>query len=161
MAEQKFQLMFNAKNGALIGAVPSGVSTFGLDPDEIKIKTVKYDPDVYAYIGNYADGELKKISEVDQAPDAVVIDEEMLNNELKQDILHAYPIHKQLNIIIDMLNQSSVPNTPEFREMKDFVDDLRAKNKSRKEAFKSNTKSYKFVSKQDIHKSRRRRLGLD
>ena len=60
-----------------------------------------------------------------------------------------------------MLNQSSVPNTQEFQEMKDFIDDLRERNKARKETFKSNPKSYKFISKEDIHKSRLRRLGLD
>ena len=132
MAEQKFQLMFNAKNGTLIGAVPSGVSTFGLDPNEIKIKKLKYDPDVYAYIGSYDSGSLQKIRDLDTAPDAVAIDEEILNKQVQDDVQHAYPIYKQLNIIIDMLNQSSVPNTQEFQEMKDFIDDLRERNKARK-----------------------------
>jgi len=161
MAKQLIRLMFNVSNGAVIGAIPDGVSTGGLNPNEINIKTLEYDPDTEVYVGTFEKGSIKKIKDIDPAPDAAIIDEEMLNNETKEDLQHVYPLHRQLNIIIDMLNQSSIPNTKEFTEMKAFIDDLRAKNKARKDAYKANPDSYKFISRHEIQQSRRRRLGLD
>lgn len=161
MAKQKIRLMFNVSNGAVIGAVPSGMSTGGLNPNEVKIKSLEYDPEVEVYYGDYDTGSIKKISEVDQAPDAVVVDEQMLNVDVKNEIEHQYPLHRQLNIIMEMLDSSSIPNTPEFTEMREFIKDQIDRNTARKEAFKSNPGSYKFFSRQEMQKSRRRRLGLD
>jgi len=63
--------------------------------------------------------------------------------------------------LIDMLDKSDIANTAEFEEMKNFIDDLRAKNKARKDAYKANPNSYKFISREEIQQGRRRRLGLD
>ena len=153
--------MFNANNGAVIGAVPSGMSTGGLNPNEVKIKSLEYDPEVEVYFGDYETGSIQKIDDLDKAPDAAIIDEEMLNIDVKNDIQHVYPLHRQLNIIMDMLDQSSIPNTPEFTEMREYIKDQIDRNTARKEAFKSNPGSYKFISRQEIQKDRRRRLGLD
>lgn len=153
--------MFNASNGSMIGAVPSGMDTFGLDPNEVKIKLVEYDADTHVYYGDYATGSVKSINELDDAPDAAIIDEEYLNKEIKDDIQHVYPLYRQLNIMMDMLDKSDIPNTEEFTQMMSFIKDQLDKNSARKQAFKSNPSTYKFVSKQDIQKSRRRRLGLD
>lgn len=161
MAKQKIRLMFNANNGAVIGAVPSGMSTGGLNPNEVKIKSLEYDPEVEVYFGDYETGSIQKIDDLDKAPDAAIIDEEMLNIDVKNDIQHVYPLHRQLNIIMDMLDQSSIPNTPEFTEMREYIKDHIDRNTARKEAFKSNPGSYKFISRQEIQKDRRRRLGLD
>lgn len=161
MAKQKIRLMFNANNGAVIGAVPSGMSTGGLNPNEVKIKSLEYDPEVEVYFGDYETGSIQKIDDLDKAPDAAIIDEEMLNIDVKNDIQHVYPLHRQLNIIMDMLDQSSIPNTPEFTEMREYIKDQIDRNTARKEAFKSNPGSYKFISRQEIQKDRRRRLGLD
>lgn len=161
MAKQKHRLMFNASNGNLVGAIPSGMDTFGLDPNQVKVKVVEYDPETQVYFGDYDSGSVKNINDLDTAPDAAVIDEEMLNLDVKNDIQHVYPLHRQLNIMMDMLDKSSVPNTEEFTEMLNFIKDQIARNTARKEAFKSNPGSYKFVSRQEIQKSRRKRLGLD
>ena len=161
MAKVKHRLMFNASNGNLVGAIPSGMDTFGLDPNEVKVKIVEYDPETHVYYGDYETGSIQSISNLDTAPDAVVIDEEMLNLDVKNDIEHVYPLHKQLNIMLDMLDKSSIPNTEEFSQMRDYIKDQVDRNTARKEAFKSNTKSYKFVSREDMQKSRRKRLGLD
>jgi len=161
MAKQKIRLMFNASNGAVIGAIPSGMSTGGLNPNEVKIKSLEYDPDTQVYIGDFENGSIKNIADVDTAPDAAIIDEELLNTETKEDLQHVYPMHRQLNILIDMLDKSDIANTAEFEEMKNFIDDLRAKNKARKDAYKANPNSYKFISREEIQQGRRRRLGLD
>jgi hypothetical protein len=161
MAKQKIRLMFNASNGAVIGAIPSGMSTGGLNPNEVKIKSLDYDPEIEVYYGDYETGSIQKIADLDKAPDAAIIDEDMLNIDVKNDIQHVYPIHRQLNILIDMLDNSEIANTEEFNEMKNYIEDIRERNKARKEAFKSNPNSYKFITRQQIQKDRRRRLGLD
>ena len=161
MAKQKHRLMFNASNGTMIGAVPSGMHTGGLNPNEVKIKTVEYDTDIEVYIGDFETGTVYKIKDIDQHPDAVVIDEELLNIDVKNDIQHVYPLHRQLNIMMDMLDKSDIPNTEEFTEMCNFIKDQIERNSARKEAFKSNPNSYRFVSRQEMQKNRKRRLGLD
>jgi hypothetical protein len=157
MATEKFKLMFNAKNGTLLGHLPKGMNTFGLDPDEVKIKTVSYDPDKEIYIGTYADGSVKKITEVDSGK--AFIDEEMLNAGVSDKIQNAYPVHRQLNIIIDMLEKSDIPNTPEFQEMMSYIKDLRERNKARKTEYKNNTDAYFFADKATSEIDRKKRMG--
>lgn len=78
MAKQRIRLMFNANNGAVIGAVPSGMSTGGLNPNEVKIKSLEYDPELEVYYGDYETGSIQKISDLDKAPDAAVIEEDKI-----------------------------------------------------------------------------------
>ena len=156
MAKEKFKLMFNAKNGALIGHLPKGMSSFGLDPDEVKVKTVTYDPDTELYIGTFTDGEVKKITDVNEGK--TFIDEEVINAGTADEILVKYPIHKQLNIILDMLDASDIPNTPEFTEMMNHIKDLRERNKARKEQYRSSD-AYFFADKKIIELGRKKLMG--
>jgi len=148
--------MFNAKNGALLGHLPKGMDTFGLDPDEVKIKTVEYDPDTEMYIGTLTEGGVKKIADLDDGK--AFIDEEVLNAGIADEIHQKYPMHKQLNIIIDMLDKCDYPNTPEFAEMVAYIKDLREMNKARKEQFKSSD-AYFFADKKISELDRKKRMG--
>lgn len=148
--------MFNAKNGALLGHLPKGMDTFGLDPDEVKIKTVEYDPDKEIYIGTLTEGGVKKIADLDDGK--AFIDEEVLNAGIADEIHQKYPMHKQLNIIIDMLDKCDYPNTPEFAEMVAYIKDLREMNKARKEQFKSSD-AYFFADKKISELDRKKRMG--
>lgn len=156
MAKEKFKLMFNAKNGTLLGHLPKGMSTFGLDPDEVKIKTVQYDPNEEVFLGTYTDGKVMKISDADDGK--AFIDEEVLNAGIQDDIAEKYPMHRQLNIIIDMLDKCDYPNTPEFTEMVEYIKDLREMNKARKEQYK-NSDAYFFADKELSALDRKKRMG--
>ena len=156
MAKEKFRLMFNAKNGTLLGHLPKGMDTFGLDPAEVSIRTVKYDPDHEVFIGTYAEGKVVKISDADDGK--AFIDEEVLNAGVQDDIAEKYPMHKQLNIIIDMLDKCDYPNTPEFTEMVEYIKDLREMNKSRKDQYKSSD-AYFFADKELSKLDRKKRMG--
>ena len=79
-------------------------------------------------------------------------------NSLQIDKKTVYVVY---NSNIDKEYEFDCQNTEEFTEMKAFIDDLRAKNKARKDAYKANPDSYKFISRHEIQQSRRRRLGLD
>jgi len=156
MAKEKFKLMFNAKNGILLGHLPKGMDTFGLNPDEVKIKTVEYDPDTEIFLGTFTEGSVQKISDLDDGK--AFIDEEVLNAGVADNIQQKYPMHKQLNIILDMLNASDIPNTPEFTEMMDYIKDLRERNKTRKEQYKSSD-AYFFADKKISELDRKKRMG--
>ena len=156
MAKEKFKMMFNAKNGTLVGHLPKGMSSFGLDPDEVKIKTVTYDPDTEVYIGTFTDGEVKKIADVNDGK--TFIDEEVINAGTADNIEKKYPMHKQLNIIIDMLDKCDYPNTPEFAEMVSYIKDLRERNKASKKVYKESD-AYTFADKKIIELGRKKLMG--
>lgn len=157
MAEQTITLMFNKNNGELVGGFPTNEAPT-ITLSDVKFKTLTYDPDVYAWVGTYDKGNLEKI-EFDESKQ--VIDEEELDFNVKENIEASYPLYKQMNIIIEMLNQSSIPNTPAFQEMYDFIDDEREKNKARKEVYKADGTPYEFVDKDSIIDNVKKRLGLD
>jgi len=160
MAKQKLRLMFNASNGALLGHLPPGQTSGGLDPDQVKIKTVEMDIENEIYLGTYEAGEVKRIDELEKdAPR--YIDEELLNDEIRVRIEEKYPLHKQLNIMIDMLNKSDIPNTPEFTEMMGYLEDLRAMNKERKDVYKSDPTTYALQTKEQAKLSVKQRMAVE
>jgi len=156
MAKEKFKMMFNAKNGALLGHLPKGMSTFGLNPDEVKVKNVEYDPDTEIYIGTLTEGGVKKIADLDSGK--AFIDEEVLNANTADSIHQKYTMHKQLNIIIDMLDKCEYPNTPEFAEMVSYIKDLRERNKASKKVYEESD-AYVYADKKIIELDRKKRMG--
>ena len=84
--------------------------------------------------------------------------EEVLNAGVQDDIAEKYPMHKQLNIIIDMLDKCDYPNTPEFTEMVEYIKDLREMNKARKDQYKSSD-AYFFADKELAKLDRKKRMG--
>jgi len=157
MAEQSITLMFNSKNGEVIGGFPTNEAP-PITLKDVKFKTLSYDPDVYAWVGTYDNGKLEKI-EYDTTKQ--VIDEEELDQNVKENIEGLYPAYKQMNIIIEMLNQSSIPNTEDFQKMYDFIKDEREKNDARKEVYKAEGTPYEFVDKESIQENVRKRLDIE
>lgn len=152
--------MFNASNGALIGHLPPGATTGGFDPDQVKIKTVEMDIEEEIYLGTYESGEIKRVDELaSEAPR--YIDEELLNDEVRVRIEEEYPMHRQLNIMIDMINKSDIPNTPEFTAMMKYIEDIREMNRARKEVYKSDPKTYALQTKEQAKLHVKQRMGLE
>ena len=156
MAKEKFKMMFNAKNGTLLGHLPKGMSTFGLDPEEVKVKNVQYDPETEMFIGTFTEGGVRKIADLDDGTS--FIDEEVLNANTQASIQQKYPMHKQLNIIIDMLDKCDYPNTPEFKEMVDYLKDLRERNKASKKVYEESD-AYFYADKKISELDRKKRMG--
>jgi len=154
MAEKSMTLMFNKSNGILIG----GFETTEAPNDflqNVRYKTLVYDPDTHAYVGDYASGIVMPIPEDDNT----TIEEDVLDYNVAENILAEYPIYKQLNIIIDVLHRNSdVEKTKEFLQMMSFIEDQREQNKARKEVYKDPNTPYNYVSKEDIASDVLRRL---
>jgi len=57
-----------------------------------------------------------------------------------------------------MLDKCDYPNTPEFKEMVEYIKDLREMNKTRKEQYKSSD-AYFFADKELSKLDRKKRMG--
>ena len=90
-----------------------------------------------------------------------IIDEELLNANVGDNIEAKYPIHKQLNIMMDMLNKSNIENTQEFTDMINFIDDQIKYNKARKEVYKQDDSPYYYVSKENIKTEQNKLLDIE
>ena len=159
MAEQNVTLMFNKGNKELIGALPQGADRSMLNDAEVYLKDVTYDPEVKVWIGPYDTGSLKVIEDI--ATTEQIIEEDILDQNVADQINFDYPLYKQLNIIIDMLNQSDIPNTAEFTAMMEYIKDQRDRNNARKDVYKQDGTPYVFVSKEDLTNSVKKRLNQD
>ena len=58
-------------------------------------------------------------------------------------------MHKQLNIIIDMLDRMWGSKTDEFTEMKAFIDEIVSEHREKKRVYSSNPDVYRWISQQE------------
>jgi hypothetical protein len=158
MAKENVTLMFNKGNKALIGAVPAGVDKSIINTGEIYLKDLSYDPETHTWNGPYDTGSLQVISDI--TVNDQIIDEEMLDANVADTIGETYPLYKQMNIIIDMLDKNgAVTNTAEFTELVTFLKDQRDRNNARKEVYKQDGTPYEFLSKEDLRTAVKKRMG--
>lgn len=144
MAKKSRDLLFIKNTGVLIGEITPDTDTQSLNLDNFVIKTVELDEDLGDYwYGDYATGEVRSRS------DKPVITESYVKYNTNVSILNEYPIHKQLNILIDVINNSDLPKTPEFIAMKEFLDSARANHQEQIQAYGSNPNAYTFVSEEE------------
>jgi len=94
-------LLFNKKTGVLIGRIDPSIDVSTLDSEKFITKVVELNVGEY-YWGDYATG---KIVNSDNKP---YISEKDIRFYTSADILEQYPLYKQLNIIVDMLEKSDL-----------------------------------------------------
>ena len=157
MAEKSMTLMFNKSNGAMIGGFETS-ETPAQYLEGVRYKTLAYDPETHAYVGDYATGSIQEIPEDNNT----LIDEELLDNNVEENIIREYPIYTQLNIIMDVLHSNpNVVKSREFLRMMSFIEDERTKNAARKEVYKADDSPYNYVSKEDSIAEVNTRLDQD
>ena len=145
MATEKLNLMFSKPNGILMG-----VLTKEMEEDQrideravFLIKEVESDVETQYYDGDYETGSVKPMH------DRPTIRESELIYGANVKVLQKYPIHKQINIIIEMLNQSELPNTPRFEELRDYIDRYRKDVKEQIAIYKADPDTFDFISYAD------------
>jgi|TARA_B100000214_G_C23918160_1_gene604750 hypothetical protein len=154
MATEKLNLMFSKPNGILMGVLTKEMEEDSrIDERAVfLIKEVEIDVETQYYDGDYETGSVKPMH------DRPTIRESELIYGANVKVLQKYPIHKQINIIIEMLNQSELPNTPRFEELRDYIDRYRKDVKEQIAIYKADPDTYDFISvadelKQDALKS--------
>lgn len=143
MAKQNRNLLFSKSTGVLIGELTADTDTSVMDLSKFNVKQVNIDDDHEYWNGDFATGQI--LSRLDRP----VVTESSLKYATNLKVLREYSIHKQLNIIIDMLNRSSIENTPEFTEMKAFLDLMRTQHEEKKAVFASDASTYVWVSEEE------------
>lgn len=141
MTKQVRELLFLKDTGGLIGEITSEMNRDALVLDRFLIKSVEIDEDAGEYwYGDYSTGEIRSRS------DKPVITETYVKYTTNVTILTEYPIHKQLNILIDMLANSDIPKTSEFTAMKEFLDAARQNHADQLESYSSNPSAFTYIS---------------
>jgi hypothetical protein len=109
----------------------------------IKHKIVEINANQY-YWGNYATG-----SVVDKH-DMPLIDELAIDTLINKEILSNYPVHSQLNILAECLEQAGIPLTADFIEMRRFIKQKAENHNNAKQTYKDNPDIYAFWPKPTI-----------
>ena len=151
--KEKQNLMFNKKTGVLIGALPDTTPTANLDLSKFVLKEIEADPINEFWEGDYKTGRIKAVDEKPRFMEVGV-------NVATQDAIEGkYPLHKQMNILIDMVNKSDMPNTPEFTEMMEHIRDQIDLGKQKKKKYKESD-AFDYVSEDDIQEFAKKAVDL-
>lgn len=144
MAKKSRELLFIKNTGALIGEITPEMDRSSLNLNNFSIKIVDLDEDLGEYwYGDYDTGEVRSRS------DKPVITESFVKYNTNVSILSEYPIHTQLNILIDMLAQSDIQKTDEFNAMKQYLDSARQNHRDQINSYSSNSEAFTFISEQE------------
>lgn len=144
MALETKHLIFIKPSGKLIAMMPEDTDISTIDRTKFDIKTLEFD----AYAGQYYHGDYQT-GDIKSKADKPLVNESTLKYNTNVKILNEYSIHKQLSIIIDMLDKSDIPNTDEFTTMVDFINSAVSNLKEKTKVYKDNPNTYTFVSKDD------------
>jgi hypothetical protein len=134
MATEKKTFLFNAKNGVFTANLTDSLKQTpnimdNLDLTKFKVKEVEFDNTTHYWKGDHDTGSVKPMH------DKTVVTEAEVNYNANLRVLEEFPIHKQLNIIIDMLDQSDIPNTEKFTKLKDHVKDIKEEMEEQKKVY--------------------------
>jgi hypothetical protein len=146
MAKKTRELLFLKSTGVLIGEITEGVDRSTLDFSQLLVKLVELDQETGEYWhGDYSTGTVKSSQE------KPVILESKVKYYSNIKVLEKYPVHKQLNIIIDMLDKSEIAKTVEYEKMREFLQAVRDEHNEKVAVYSSNPDVYTWVSELEEH----------
>jgi len=144
MAKKIRELLFLKSTGVLIGEITDEVDTSVMDLSQFLTKKIEIDEENGEYWhGDFNTGTIKSRFE------KPVISESQVKYFTNLKALEEYPIHKQINVIIDMLDKSGIPQTGEFTRMKEFLEAIREEHNEKVSVYSSNPNIYTWVSASD------------
>jgi len=140
MAKQIRELLFLKSTGVLIGEITEDVDTSVMDLSQFLTKKVEIDEENGEYwYGDFNNGMIKSRF------DKPVITESQVKYFTNVKALEQYPIHRQLNVIIDMLDKSGLPQTDDFVRMKEFLQAVRDEHNEKISVYSSNPNIYTWI----------------
>ena len=124
MAMERKTFLFNAKNGVFTADLTDTLKTTpdvmnSLDLSKFKIKEVDFDNTTHYWDGDYDTGSVKPMH------DKQIIYERAVNTSANIRVLEKWPLHKQINALIEMLDQADIPNTPKITELKEHIEAIK------------------------------------
>ena len=146
MAKKIRNLLFLKTTGVLIGEITEEVDTSVMDLSQFLTKAVEIDEELGEYwYGDYASGEVRSRYE------KPVIAESQVKFYTNLKALEQYPIHKQINVIIDLIDKSGIAQTDDFVKMKEFLQAVRDEHNEKVAVYSSNPDVYTWVSEAEEH----------
>ena len=147
MATEKKTFLFNAKNGAHVANLTETLKQNpnimdNLDLTKFKVKEVDFDNTTHYWDGDHDTGSVKPMH------DKTIVTETMVNYNANLRVLEEFPLHKQLNIIIGMIDQSDIPNTEQFTKLKDHVKAVKEETQEQKKVYAEDP-AFEYVSMAD------------
>ena len=144
MALEKKTFLFNAKNGVFTADVTDTLKDNqfilnSLDTQKFKVKEVEFDNTTHYWEGDYDTGSIKPMH------DKTIIRESEVNYGANLRVLEEYSLHKQMNIIIEMLDQSEVPNTEKFNKMREHIKQIKEETKEQKRIYAEDS-AFEYIS---------------
>ena len=108
MAVEKKTFLFNKRNGVMMVNLTESLKRTPnimeqIDMTKFDVKEVEFDNETHYWQGDYETGSVKAMVE-----GQVKVKETEVHYAANIRVLEEYPIHKQLNIIIEMLDQSDI-----------------------------------------------------
>lgn len=144
MAKELVKLLFIKSNGAFIGQLTDETDTSVLDLSSFIVKDVDLDVDNGDFwYGDCFTGEVRSRAE------KPVVTESFLRYKTNLNILKDYPVHAQLNILIDMIDANSSVKTAEFEEFKVFLKQMRDTHNEKIAYYSSNPEIYTWMSQEE------------
>ena len=156
MAKQSKELLFLKSTGVLIGEITDDLDKSKLDLSQFETKVVDIDSESGEYWhGDFATGEVKSMAE------KLLVVESMMRYNANVAVLDKYPIHTQLNTIIDMLALSDIPKTEKFVELKEYLDLIRAEYQTKVTEFSSKPDTYTWISLDEEKEIQNKKSNLE
>jgi len=147
MAMEKKTFLFNAKNGVMVADLTETLKDTpdvmqNLDVSKFKIKEVEFDNTTHYWDGDYDTGSVKPMH------DKPIIYERAVNASANMRVLEKWPLHKQINAIIEMLDAAEIPNTPKITELKAHIDTIKDETKQMKKVYEDDD-AYVYIKVAD------------
>ena len=147
MAMEKKTFLFNAKNGVFTADLTDTLKTTpdvmdSLDLSKFKVKEVEFDNTTHYWEGDYDTGSVKPMH------DKQIIYERAVNTSANVRVLEKWPLHKQINAIIEMLDQADIPNTPKITELKEHIEAIKQETIEMKKVYEEDD-AYEYIKVAD------------
>jgi len=144
---EKKTFLVNAKNGEMVADVTETLKDTpdvmqSLDVSKFKIKEVEFDNTTHYWDGDHDTGSVKPMH------DKPIIYERAVNASANMRVLEKWPLHKQINAIIEMLDAADIPNTPKITELKAHIDAIKEETKQMKKTYEQDD-AYVYVKVAD------------
>ncbi len=144
MATEKKTFLFNAKNGTFTANLTETLKQNqfimdSLDMTKFKVKEVEYDNTTHYWDGDYDTGSVKPMH------DKTIVKESEVNYTANLRVLEEFPLHKQLNIIIEMLDQSDIPNTENLTKLREHIEAVKEEAIEQKKVYAKDP-AFEYVS---------------
>lgn len=147
MTMERKTFLFNAKNGVFtadltetLKATPDVMDS--LDLSKFKVKEVDFDNTTHYWEGDYDTGSVKPMH------DKQIIYERAVNTSANMRVLEKWPLHKQINAIIEMLDAADIPNTPKITELKAHIDTIKQETIEMKKVYEEDD-AYEYIKVAD------------